>query len=305
VIERRVAQQLLGLLANPRLDLLFSERDADGQYTDRIALVGALVDYGDSDVNQFDVQSLLSTSASGGSAGSSEDSFYSNLHPPYLRRNAPFDSVEELRMVRGLNSDDLWSAIVDPDPGNPRRRTLTVWGQGLVNVNTANAQTLLALICAFSPASRQCTDVTASSQFISSVTMLQAFTLGMGIPLFTTPHQFVDTIQGRAPMGPMLTALGMQPFTLADAGALERAVTTESKVFSIFAEASVGQAHARIHAVVDMRAQPPVPTMFQQAMSTGIGGRAATADTAVVQTAGGNLATVSSAGGVVVYWREE
>jgi hypothetical protein len=33
-------------------------------------------------------------------------------------------------MFRGLGDDDLWHAMVDPDPSNPRRRTLTVWGQG-------------------------------------------------------------------------------------------------------------------------------------------------------------------------------
>ena len=44
-------------------------------------------------------------------------------------KNAPYDSLEELHMVRGV-SDDFWRTIVDPEPNNPRKRHLTVWGQG-------------------------------------------------------------------------------------------------------------------------------------------------------------------------------
>ena len=40
-------------------------------------------------------------------------------------------------MVRGI-SDDFWATFVDPDPPNPKKRVMTVWGQGTVNVNSAN-----------------------------------------------------------------------------------------------------------------------------------------------------------------------
>jgi general secretion pathway protein K len=299
-IARRVGQQLLGLFANPSLDPYFTGRDSDGQFTDRATLVGAMIDYADMDTTAFDAQSLLATTVSGTGAGGPEDNFYSMLHPPYLRRNAPFDSVEELRMVRGLGDDDLWQAVVDPDPGNPRRRTLTVWGQGLVNVNGANGQTLLALICAFAQNSPQCTDPSAASQFITGITMIQAFTLSMGIPLFNSPRAFTDTIQGRPPMGPMLAALGVQPFQISG-NQLEQSITTESKVFSIYSEAAVGSAHVRIHAVVDMRPQPGIPGTFMRAAM----GREAAASQQTVQLQSGAQATVSAAGGTIVYWRED
>lgn len=299
-IARRVGQQLFGLVANPSLDPYFSSRDPDGQFTDRATMVGAVIDYADMDQIAFDAQSLLSTTVSGSGAGGPEDDFYSNLRPPYLRKNAPFDSLEELRMVRGLGDDDLWHSVVDPDPSNPRRRTLTVWGQGLVNVNTANGQTILALICAFAPTATQCTDPVAASQFITGITMIQAFTLSMGIPLFSNPRAFVDTIQGRPPMGPMLMALGVQPFQISG-NQLEESVTTESKVFSIYSEAVVGQAHARIHAVVDMRPQPGIPGTFMRAAM----GREGAASQQTVTLSSGAQATVSSAGGTVVYWRED
>lgn len=299
VVQRRVAQQLLGLVANPRLDPYFTGRDPDGQFTDRVTMVAALIDYADGDTNMFDAQSLLSTNVGAAAATGPEDNFYSNLHPPYLRRNAPFDSVEELRMVRGLGDDDLWASVIDPDPTNPRRRTVTVWGQGLVNVNSANGQTLLALICAFAPTSPQCTDASAASQFVTGITMIQAFTLSMGIPLFNNTRMFMDTIQGRPPMGPMLTALGVQPFVI-NGPQLEQSITTESKVFSVYSEASVGFSHVRIHAVVDMRAQPAIPGTFLRAA----GGRES-ANAQTVVTESGNVATQSSAGGTILYWRED
>jgi len=62
-------------------------------------------------------------------SGGAEDNVYSLLRPPYLRKNAPFDSVEELRMIRGLGSDDLWASVVDPDPGNPGGARSTVWAR--------------------------------------------------------------------------------------------------------------------------------------------------------------------------------
>ncbi len=300
-IARRVAQSLLGLFSNPRLDPYFTTRDPDGQFSDRVTVVGAIVDYADSDINAFDVQALLST-AVGATAMAPEDSFYSFLRPAYIRRNAPYDSVQELRLVRGLGDDDLWQTAVDPDPSNPRRRTLTVWGQGAVNVNTANAQTVLALICAFAPTSPQCTDPSAASAFITGLTLIQSFTTSMGIPVFTTPRDFVQTVQGRPPFGPMLAALGIQPFQITG-NQLEQAVTTESKVFSIFAEANVGHAHVRIHAVVDMRPQPGIPSAFLNA-STGALVRPQPAGTTVVTTSTGSAAIVTP-GGTLLYWREE
>jgi hypothetical protein len=138
-------------------------------------------------------------------------------------------------------------------------------------------------------------------QFMTGITMIQAFTLSMGIPLFSNARGFVDTIQGRPPMGPMLTALGVLPFAVTGPQ-LEQSITTESKVFSIFAEASVGNAHVRLHAVVDMRAQPPIPGIFFAAAQ---GGREAQQNTAVVATTQGTPATVNAAGGTIIYWRED
>lgn len=294
VAEFMVGQQLRGLMANTALNPYFENRDPDGQFTDRQTLIANVIDYIDFDDIGFDGASLFQTSASASSTGP-EDTFYQTLHPPYRRRNAPLDSIEELRMVRGLGNDDLWSAVIDPDPGNPRRRTVTVWGQGAVNVNTANAQTILAHICSSAPDAPQCNDPTQVSSFISGITMMQAFTLSMGVPVFSTAQDFVATIQGRSQMGQMMTSmLHIQPFTIRDPAALTRNTTVESKIFSVYAEATVGQAHVRLHVVVDMRPQPALPSTYLRA--TGV---------QLAATGTGALGVVSSQGGTIIYWRED
>ena len=293
VAQILLARQLQGLIVNPALNGFFEQRDPDGQFTDRPTLLAGVIDYIDFDEVAFDAQSLLATTATAASTAP-EDSFFVRLRPPGRRRNAPLDSLEELRMLRGFGDDDLWHAVVDPDPGNPRRRTLTVWGQGAVNVNTANGQTLLALVCAYSPDAPQCSDASQASTFITTITMVQAMTLSMGIPLFTSTQNFIATVQGRPPMGPMLTQLGMRPFTVRDAAGLERSITVESKVFSIYAEAEVGAAHVRVQAVLDMRPQPEAPAAFMRAAGMNLAGG----------TSNG-LGVSTTPGGSMIYWRED
>jgi hypothetical protein len=50
----------------------------------------------------------------------------------------------------------------------------------------------------------------------------------------------------------------------------------------------------RVHAVIDMRAQPALPSTFIRASGM-----------TLAQTAGGAPAVVSSQGGTIIYWREE
>lgn len=289
------ARQFQGLVASPELQpLLRAARPGRAVYRPGDLIPRPSSTTSISTRNAFDAN-LLNANASGqGATGPEDPTFYSALRPPFRRRNAPLDSVDELRMVRGLGDDDLWARIIDPDPGNPLRRTVTVWGQGGLNVNTANAQTLLALICAFAVNAPQCQDIEQASRFITSITMVQALTLSMGIPLFNNPQNFIGTLQGRPPLGPMLQQLGFQPFTIPDTGALERNIAVESKVFSVYAEATVGQAHTRVHAVIDMRPQPALPSTFIRASGA-----------TLAPTGSGQLGVVSSQGGTLIYWRED
>jgi general secretion pathway protein K len=311
-VSRRECARLVGLTANPAYEPLFSQRDADGQFTDRASLLREIVDYSDADQTAFDIGQLLSNNVAGPGGGGPEDGFYQLLRPSYPRKNAPFDSVNELRMVRGLGDDDLWSAIVDPDPSNPRRRNLTVWGSGQVNVNTANAQTLLAVMCAFGRTNQACNDANAARRFTTGITMVQGFTLSMGLPIFGSPQMFVSTVRGQGMLGQLFrTMAGDQPFQITDAAGLERSITVESKVFSVFAAARVGLAYTRIHAVIDMRPQPQIDSTYLRVTTGGsdVLQSAPVVDVTrqnnLVQGPGGSIQQVDERGGTIVYWRED
>lgn len=311
-VSRREAARLVGLTANPAYEPLFSQRDADGHFTDRATLLREIIDYADADQLAFDIGQLITNDVTGAGVGGPEDNFYGQLRPSYSRRNAPYDSVNELRMVRGLGDDDLWAAIVDPDPSNPRRRNLTVWGSGQVNVNTANAQTLLALICAFGRNNLACTDPTAARRFMTGITMVQGFTVSMGLPIFGSPQMFTATLQGRGMLGQLFkTMAGDQPIQITDTAGLERAITVESKVFSVFAAARVGLAYTRIHAVIDMRPQPPIDSVFLRVTTGGtdIPPSAPVVDATrannLVQGPSGSVQQVDERGGTIIYWRED
>ena len=67
--------------------------------------------------------------------GSAEDSFYHDLKNPYDCKDAPFEAMEELLLVKGFSQTIL----------DKLKPFITIHGQGAVNVNTAPHQVLLAL----------------------------------------------------------------------------------------------------------------------------------------------------------------
>ncbi|HVU03121.1 MAG TPA: type II secretion system protein GspK [Polyangiaceae bacterium] len=305
----RVAMELLGLMSPPQYEPMFTGRDGDGQYSDRATICGAIIDW--VDFNQ-DLATCDLRTAQGGSA-TPEDTFYQLLDPPYFRKNAPFDSLEELHMVRGV-TDDFWSTFVDPDPQDPAKRNVTVWGQGKINVNTANAQTILALICASAvPPVKVCMDPMEMAKFLSLVNLLRSFT--MGAPLFNSPNGFVNTLKQTTPIGTMLKVMGLEPITFISEAETKKAISTDSKVFSLIATGHVksGQRDTRvkIHAVVDFRGSPP-PAMLlanQMQQTAATSGNAAAANalssaaqsvTGAVNAAVGALGQQAAANGLAV-----
>lgn len=63
------------------------------------------------------------------------DDYYSNLQYPYPKKSLPFELIDELLLVKGI---DLPKYEV-------LKRFLTVYGNGQVNINTASKETLVAL----------------------------------------------------------------------------------------------------------------------------------------------------------------
>ncbi|HMI85084.1 MAG TPA: type II secretion system protein GspK [Polyangiaceae bacterium] len=254
--QTRVAQQLLALMMGDQYNPMFEQRDRDDNFTDRATVCGAIIDWADADedANACDPRTAAPTSRA------TEDISYQLLKKPYFRKNAAYDSLEELHLVRGV-SDAFWATFIDPDPSNPKKRVVTVWGQGLVNVNTANAMTLWAIVCANAvPTTKACNDPLEAQKFMMGVTLVRAF-LG-GVPVFGQGSDFTKVMQGQGSgiIGMVLKALGLEPIQFASVLEANKALTAESKVFSIYSTGEVPgyqrKTRVRLHAVVDFRGAP-------------------------------------------------
>lgn len=287
--QSRLAAQLIGLTGAPSYDPLFDGRDADGQFSDRQTICSSVIDWTDPDQDSY----VCDPSNPTAQTSAAEDSFYDLLKKPYSRKNAAFDSLEELHKLRGF-SDDFWATFIEPDPDRPDKRTVTVWGQGTINVNTANAQTLLAFICAAAPAARMCSDPVQATLFLSQVNF--ARTLFGGVPFFSSPQMFVKMFGAKnaaagaqgpnagAPVGGMMGTLtggltgsldpsgfGLEPVPWLSEDQAAKMLSVESKLFSIYAtgvvKAGKRETRVRIHAVVDFRNAPPpgAATILNQA----------------------------------------
>jgi hypothetical protein len=132
--------QLGTMFAQPQYVPLFEARDADDQFSDAADPLRRDHRLGRPDEN------LTNCADPKKPAAGSEDNIYQMLGLDYVRKNAPYDSLEELRLIRGMD-DDRWATFVDPDPNDPHKRLVTVWGQDIsqnpININTASPQNLL------------------------------------------------------------------------------------------------------------------------------------------------------------------
>lgn len=86
-------------------------------------LASSIVDWRDAD-NQLSIP-----------AGSAEDSYYRNIQYPYEAKDADFEALEEVLLVKGM-AQDIFEKIKD---------YITIYGEGKVNINTASRNILLAL----------------------------------------------------------------------------------------------------------------------------------------------------------------
>ncbi len=66
-------------------------------------------------------------------ANGAEKEYYSSLPEPYEPKNGPFESIEELTLVKG----------VTPEIFEMLRNRVTIYGSGKINVNYAEKETLL------------------------------------------------------------------------------------------------------------------------------------------------------------------
>lgn len=67
--------------------------------------------------------------------GSAEDSYYRNLQYPYEAKDADFETLDEVLLVKGMTGD-IFEKV---------KEYITVYGDGKVNINTTSKSILLAL----------------------------------------------------------------------------------------------------------------------------------------------------------------
>lgn len=303
--QLQVAGQLMGLMAPQQYNPLFEARDADNQFSDRTTLCSALIDWVDSGDRLFSCDA----SANSGAASGVEDSFYESLGLGYRRKNAALDSLDEIRLIRGM-SDDFWATFVDPESNDPEKRLVTVWGRpgSAVNVSTASPQTLLALTCApdaARPDTKLCNNLEQAAAFLSALTLLKGVIPG-GLLFPTKSDFFAAVTQANKPMigaaiGQMLKSMGVEPVAFKSPTEFKKTISQETKFLSIYAEGVVPgnkrETRVRIHAVVDLSGAKPPQDLTAPQPPQGSGGSTAAPESAW------ETAVRSNPAGTIVYYR--
>jgi general secretion pathway protein K len=131
--------QLRAMMGDQKYDFIFDEADAQNDRVRREDVVVAMKDWIDID----ETGSAIDPNSAGNpfvNAFGDENSSYDRYEPRYKAKNAPFDSLEELFMVRGVN-DRFMAAFGD---------RLTVWldVNAKLNINTDDPQQMMTNILA-------------------------------------------------------------------------------------------------------------------------------------------------------------
>jgi general secretion pathway protein K len=234
-MRQRMVQQLSMLVAPMEYDELFDRIGERADGVEREEIICEIIDWSDPDEERCD------------RSGGEDPSYYTGTEPEYERKNAPFDSLEELHFVHGVD-DDFWSAFVDPVPEDPERRVMTVWGKGRVNVNTAPAQVLFSLVCMLSTDESGMSPCLDPYQRLNLLQVLQGVIMIRTFMPFGKISDFIAAIENPEER----LFLPIPGFPVLQKRLARQTMTTQSTVFSIYSEGTVRNATKRIHAVIDV-----------------------------------------------------
>ncbi|MCX7943262.1 MAG: type II secretion system protein GspK [Deltaproteobacteria bacterium] len=220
--------QLMLMLMPQQYNPIFENRDMDNQYTTREDIIVAIKDYQDIDDKQFDLLTQQDI-------GPPEDLFYSSLEKPYQPKNAPFDSLEELRMVRGVG-DLFFYNFAD---------RLTIYPVRKFNLASLDDRMILSIICMFIKDKMHpvCTDTTFTAQRNLLQRFLEFKQLKMQMnPLYVVSIQDIKEFCAAEGLVLQEAILGV--------GKMEDLLSMESSFFRVETIGVVGSVKKRITAVV-------------------------------------------------------
>jgi len=204
VMDSPTAQRLYALMSGEEADQWFHERNID-----RWEVIGNLKDWCDAD-----------TYRSSG-LGGYEDGLYNTQDPPYLTKNASFDTLDEVRLVEGWQGE-VFDRYVDK---------ITIYGkEGKINVNTAENDVIKGIIIG-------CTDPDPSEneleQCLEELEMSTMLTGG-----YDKAADFSSAVT---------TNCGIEM----DSACVSANVTFSSQTFNITSTALVGSSEVTIDSVLD------------------------------------------------------
>jgi type II secretory pathway component PulK len=121
--NRAAMIRLAALISPPRFDALFQGVNSRGEEVDRQEFLSSILDWMDPDTSISEIDPLTGRRVT---STAPEDARYDTDEAPYRSRNASFDSIAELRLVKGF-SDEAYRAFADH---------LSIYSEDKVNIES-------------------------------------------------------------------------------------------------------------------------------------------------------------------------
>jgi general secretion pathway protein K len=221
--------QLRAMMSDPKYDFIFDEEDANRDRVRRDDVILAMKDWIDLDEtgSAIDPTNTANPFVNG---FTDENAAYSRYEPRYQAKNAHFDSLEELYLVRGVN-DRFMAAFGD---------RLTVWPDinSKLNINTNDPHQMLTniLIAAANPNDPALRDPRLLQTILQEIQLRKLFSFfGM------SAMDFVSILKANG------VRLRIDPNTPGD---VDRFFGSTSDTFRVTATGRVGRIEKKITAVL-------------------------------------------------------
>lgn len=231
--KKAMFAELFGFLRGPRIDG-HGLSDEDEEIIDTLLNI---TDWVDPDEVRTDFNPLDGSFQEGG--GSGEDFDYAKYD--YRAKNAKFDSVEELRLVEGMD-DEMFCKLRD---------RVTVYSTEKLNVNTADMGLVNAIICQSLPTEQQLTmclpnaalgGLTVMDEVGAVVDRCREIKKMLMMTPFNNTQKFQQVVNG-------VSAYLQAPIQV-PAQALQH-LGTKSRVIRISATGTVGRTNKKLTGVID------------------------------------------------------